>query len=154
MTTDSVIIEVLQTDFPEIDAPLGAGGGQRPSDERRFRTAMSAISRRLRRRYNIMMSVVVCWFVVLIGAALLSQDRYAHVIGIATSGCGTSWSIAVLVKLGREVFAIETLLALAARRNADMSDVVALCRELVRAPIWGGLGRETARKVASSSAAS
>jgi len=132
------LIEVLQTDFPEVIAPLGARQ-HRPTDERRFRAALTAIALRLRRRYNFIMGVVIFWFLALIGVALLSSDPYTHVIGVATTGFGTGWCIALLVKLGREVFAIDTLLALAARREADLSDLVALCRELVRTPVWAGL---------------
>lgn len=124
---------VLEQYAPDTASSLGLGlGPQRTGDVDRFREDLEAIAHRLRRQVAIVYGVVLAWFAILVTVALLASDPFTSVLSLGTAGGGTIWCVNILLRVNRELFFIEILVAAASRRDVDLDRLVALCRDQLR----------------------
>lgn len=140
--------ELLKTQFPGLAMTLGGKVAQRPTNEKAFRIGLERLSLRLRRRNWIVIAMIVIWFLALVSAAVFAHD-VKSIAAIGAMGAGTPWCIQVMRTANRQIFAIELLLLAASDPDADLSELIQDCRDILR----GDKDAAAARKLKSDSKA-
>jgi hypothetical protein len=127
------LFAVLQLHFPDPGSPMGEPGRPVPAVEvAAFQADLAAITRRLRWKMSLVTGVVLAWFAVQLIVALLAKNPYASVVALGTAGGGALWCVNFLLRLSKQVFFAEILVAAATQSEEFLHELVKLAREQLR----------------------